>query len=175
MTMKRRTFLFGATALGLSACAGAPPKESALDAAMRSDVRITDVVIDVAKMGDKTTGRPVPASDVNAVMQQVADGQLKGLGTGRRAVRVKIDVTSVNVINATQSILVGGESVMRGTLTLVDTQSGEVVLPATVVTSGGGGWVSGGLIAVATREQASTELVQMSHEFVARSRTLVFG
>jgi len=101
--------------------------------------------------------------------------QLKGQGRGNRKVRAILSVNSVNIITAGQSIVVGGESVMTGTVALVDARTGQTILSPTRLSSGGGGWVAGGLIAVAIRDDAATELRQMSNEFVARARILTVG
>lgn len=173
--IKRRNFIALCAAFAVSACAGAAPKESVLEEATRSNLRITEVVVDVSKMGEKTKGRAVPAANVKAALQQASDALLKGQGSGKRAARANIDVTSVVVINGAQSVLIGGESVMRGTITLVDAKTGAVIVPASELTAGGGGWVAGGIIAAATQEDPATELRQMSQEYASRARTLVFG
>ncbi|QFT91881.1 hypothetical protein FIU86_03440 [Roseovarius sp. THAF9] len=173
--MLRRTVLFGVMAVGLAACAGPAPKESLLNEASRSNLRITEVVVDVSNMGEKTKGRAVSSESVKSLVTQSANVMLRGQGNGPRAARAELSVDDVNIITAGQSMLIGGESTMTGSLSLVDPRTGDVLLPPAKVSSGGGGWAAGGIIAVATRDDASTELRQMSQEFVARSRILVFG
>ncbi len=175
MLLTRRIFLLCFAAFGLAACAGPAPTTSALDAASRDNIVIADVAVDVAKMGAQTQGRPVPSSSVKSLLEREAASQLRGQGKGNRKVRAVLAIDNVNIITAGQSILVGGESTMSGTVSLVDPRSGQTLLAPTKVTSGGGGWVAGGLIAAATRDDAATELRQMSNEFVARARILTVG
>ncbi len=173
--MLRRSFIVVCAMAALSACAGPPPKTAALDAASRDKLQITQVTVDVSKIGAKTQGRPVAAADVKSHVTQSANAMLRNHGSGPRQARAELTVDSANVITAGQSMLIGGESIMSGTVALVDVKTGAQIMPATEITSGGGGWAGGGLIAVATRDDATTEVRQMSQEFVSRARILVFG
>ena len=175
MTVARRTVLFGAVAFLVSACAGAGPTTSALDASVRSGIRISDVTVDVSAIGAQSQGRPVPAATVKSSVAQSTATYLKGQGTGTRNVRADVVITSVSLITAGQSMIIGGESIMRGTLSLVDAQTGDMVLPATQISAGGGGYAVGGIIAVATRDDVDTEMKQLAQQFAARAHVLVFG
>ena len=171
----RRTFIALCAAGLLSACAGAPPTESVLDTATRSSLRIVEVDVDVSAMGPQTKGRIVPASNVKASVSEASNGLLRGKGKGPRAARAEIAISDVSIITAGQSIVIGGESLMQGTLRVVDARTGQQIVPPTEIVSGGGGWVAGGLIAAATRDDAYTEVRQMSLEFASRAQVLLFG
>ncbi|MEO0893986.1 MAG: hypothetical protein AAFY35_15400 [Pseudomonadota bacterium] len=175
MSFSRRTVVFGSLALGLAACAGADPTASVLDDVSRNAIKVTGANVIVTRMGDTTTGRVVASDRVQELLESYARQNLVGQGTGTRNVNALIDIESVNVINGAQSILIGGESVMAGSLSLVDARSGQVVMPPRNLKSGGGGWVLGGPLAVAVRDEADTEVAQMSQRFVERSKILIFG
>lgn len=175
MTLIVRFFWVILLAVAVSACSGAAPTGSALDPASRANIVISDVRVDTSKMGANTAGRQVPTTTVQSMVQREADVQLRGQGPGPRQARAILAQESVNIITAGQSILVGGESVMRGTVALQDVNTGETILALKESSSGGGGWTGGGLVAVATRDDAGTELRQMSNEFAARSRILLLG
>lgn len=171
----RRSFIAIFAVALLGACAGPAPKQSAIDSVTRANLRITDVTVDVSGMGTKTQGRAVSSATVQRTVGESGRIMFVGHGKGSRNARAVLAVDNVNIITAGQSIMIGGESTMSGTVSLVDARTGERILPPTKVTSGGGGWAAGGLIAVATRDDANTEVRQLSQEFVARSRILVFG
>ncbi|QBF30102.1 hypothetical protein [Thalassococcus sp. S3] len=175
MKTTKRAFLFGAAALVLAGCAGVSPTASVIDAPIRDTLRVTDASVDVSAMGPTTAGRQIATPSVKAALERDLNATLVGQGQGTRNVRAVVAMQSVNIITAGQSILIGGESVMKGTLSLVDARTGAVILEPTEITSGGGGWAAGGLVAVATREDSATELNQMSLEFARRARVLVFG
>ena len=173
-SMKRRALVFGLVALGLSACAGPAPRGAAIPAELSAQLTVSSVAIDISEMGETTTGRQVPASAVKAILQREANALLVGQGSGSTRAQVNMAVTEVSLITGAQSFLIGGESIMRATVSVTDARTGETLLPATQLTSGGGGWVAGGLIAVATQEDADTELRQLSQEMSSRARILLF-
>lgn len=43
------------------------------------------------------------------------------------------------------------------------------------VSSGGGGWVLGGLVGVLTMDETAVEVEQLSNEFAKRAATLIAG
>ena len=175
MNVIRRSVLMGVAALGLAACAGPAPTGSVLEETSRANLKIVGTDVSVDKIGLSTKGRPVPADRVAVLVTAFAQQGLVGQGAGAREVNAVIDLESVNVITAGQSILIGGESVMAGKLSLVDARTGDELMPPTDVRAGGGGWVRGGFVAVAARDEAETEVSQMAQRFVERSKTLVFG
>ncbi|MEM9263800.1 MAG: hypothetical protein AAGA22_09490 [Pseudomonadota bacterium] len=170
-----RILFCGLALSGLAACAGSAPSDSALDAASRANISISDVVVDVSKVGAKTKGRAVPASSVKGFLELESAAKLVGHGRGKTPVKAVLNIESVSIITAGQSLIVGGESVMSGTVSLIDVKSGETVLAPQKLSAGGGGWTGGGLVAVATRDDAATEARQMSGEFVSRARILTLG
>ncbi|MEL6119044.1 MAG: hypothetical protein AAFR49_05120 [Pseudomonadota bacterium] len=175
MNVIRRSILVGVAALGLAGCAGPAPTGSVLEETSRANLKIVGTDVSVDKIGLSTKGRPVPADRVDQLVTAFAQQGLVGQGAGAREVNAVIDLESVNVITAGQSILIGGESVMAGKLSLVDARTGDELMPPTDVRAGGGGWVLGGFVAVAARDEAETEVSQMAQRFVERSKTLVFG
>lgn len=167
--------LFVLTMVGmLAACAGPGPGKSALSPQARSNIAIRSVTVDVSAIGQSTDGRQVGAATVKRVLEDKA-ASLVGLGIGSIPTRVEIKLESVNVITAGQIIMIGGESVMAGKVTLVDARDGSIIIPATRIDAGGGGWVLGGLIAAATKDDADKELQDMSTEFVSRTKKLILG
>lgn len=173
MLLERRWFLLGLGIL-VSACAGQGPTASVLDAASRNAVTIQSVAVDSRAMGATTDGQNVPTSTAVRILEEEAQS-LVGRGEGRTPLHLILTLESVNLISAAQSILIGGESVMRGTVTVVDARSGEVIVAPQRIDAGGGGWVLGGIVGAATRDDPVTELRQMSQEFVERAGVLVFG
>jgi len=158
----------------LTACAGAGPESSVLDPASRNAINIQAVTVDVSAIGATTEGREVPATAVNRILEDEA-AKLVGRGTGSTPTRVAIRLESVNLISAAQSIMIGGESIMKGTVSLVDARTGRVIITPREIDAGGGGWVLGGFVGAATRDDPATELRQMSEEFVDRTGVLIFG
>lgn len=173
--LSRRIFLALIAAGSLAACAGPAPTESVLNVATRSNLQISQVTVDVSEMGARSKGRAVPAGAVKAMVSDAGNALLRGQGNGPRKARAELVVEDVNIITAGQSMLIGGESTMSGRLKLVDAKTGQPILESSTITSGGGGWVGGGLVAVATRDDPTTEMRQMSIEFASRARVLVFG
>ena len=171
----RRGLILGFAALALAACAGPAPTESVVSEATRAQISISAVNVDVSAIGPTTKGRQVPAAAVEAELTNSANALLRGRGAGNVPALATLTLTEVNIITIGQSMLVGGESVMKGTLTLSNARTGDIIIPPTEITSGGGGWVAGGVIAAATRDDPATELRQMSQEFAARAKILVFG
>ncbi|MCV2872097.1 hypothetical protein OEZ71_07290 [Defluviimonas sp. WL0050] len=164
-----------AAALWLSACAGPAPKAAAISAEAQRSINVTQVTVDVAPIGAASQGRVLSARQIEAAVQKAANDVLVGVGRGNRRSRLHIEIESVNILSAGQAFMIGGESVMEGRVTIRDIQSGAVLMPPTKVSSGGGGWVPGGLIAVATLDEPEVELRQLSQEFAARIWTLVEG
>ncbi len=158
----------------LTACAGAGPKGSALDDATRNSLRIEAVAVDISALGGVTQGQSASANSVKQIFKREAK-KIVGTGPGPVPALINVRLGSVNLISTAQSLLIGGESVMKGTVTVLDRRNGNVIIPATVIDAGGGGWVLGGVVAAATRDDPATELRQMSQEYVDRIRVLVFG
>ena len=173
MNLKKRSFLLGLGML-LAACAGAGPTESVLDETSRSAVVIQSVTVDGSALGATTDGQQVPASTAVRILEAEAT-RLVGQGSGATPTVVAIKLESVNLISAAQSILIGGESVMKGTVSLLNASTGQVIIPPQEIDAGGGGWVLGGILGAATRDDPATELRQMSAEFVDRAQVLILG
>ena len=175
MKYVRLSLLFGVLLAGVAGCAGPAPTGSTLDAATQGNLSVSQVVVDVSNIGKSSAGRVVPAETVKAQLQASGNKWLRGQGKGPRNARAVLTVKSISLITAAQSLLVGGESVMTGTVHLVDSRSGAVIMPPRKLSSGGGGWVLGGVVAVATRDSAQEEVKQLSERFAGNARTLIFG
>ncbi|PXW66425.1 hypothetical protein C7964_10967 [Loktanella sp. PT4BL] len=173
MNIGKRSFLLGLGLL-LAGCAGAGPTESMLDEASRNSVVIQSVSVDGSALGATTEGQQVPSSTAVRILEEEA-ARLVGQGAGATPTVVVIKLESVNLISAAQSILIGGESVMKGTVSLVNARNGQVIIPPQEIDAGGGGWVLGGIVGAATRDDPATELRQMSAEFVDRTQVLILG
>lgn len=169
-----RRWMLAGLGVVLSACAAPGPTASVLDASSQEAVQIRSVSVSGAGMGATTSGEQVPTASVVAILEEEAQ-RLVGRGDGQTPTRVVIELESVNLITAAQSMLLGGESVMKGTVSLVDARDGRVILPPRAVESGGGGWIMGGLLGAASRDDPATELKQLSQEFVTRASVLIFG
>ena len=174
--MKRRSFLL-IPLLGLStACAGPAPQRAALETELLQRIRISAVSVDTSALGETTgSGRTVFTKEVKASVEKAAKSRLVGLGGGSQRATAVITLTSVNIISAGQAYVIGGESVMRGTVSVIDPSNGETLMKPVKLSSGGGGWVLGGLVAVVTMEDVNTELGQLSLEFSERAATLIAG
>ena len=173
MSLRRRSALLG-ICLMLSACASSGPTGSVLSPESQGSVVIQSVSVDSGAMGETTDGQQVPTSSVVRLLEEEAQ-RLVGRGEGSTPTRLMIELESVNLISAAQSAMIGGESIMKGTVSLVDARNGRVIIPPQSIDSGGGGWVMGGLIGAATRDDPATELRQLSREFIDRAGVLVFG
>jgi hypothetical protein len=173
MKWGKRTFLLGFGML-LAACAGPGPSESVLDVTSRNAVVIQSVTVDSSALGATTDGQQVPISTVVRILEEEAT-RLVGQGSGATPTVVAINLESVNLISVAQSIFIGGESVMKGTVSLLNARTGEVIVPPQEIDSGGGGWVLGGIVGAATRDDPATELRQMAEEFVDRTQVLILG
>lgn len=158
----------------LTACAGAGPTESVLDETSRGSVVIQSVSVDGSALGATTDGQQVPSSTAVRALEAEA-ARLVGRGNGTTPTVVVMKLVSVNLISAAQSIVIGGESVMKGTVSLLNASTGEVIIPPQEIDAGGGGWVLGGIVGAATRDDPVTELRQMSAEFVDRAQVLILG
>ena len=159
----------------MAACAGPAPKGSSLDAAVSKNITIASVKVDASAIGEKTEGRAVSVETVQSILQSTADATLVGAGNGPRSADIEIALSSVKIITSGQAIVLGGESIMKGQFRLRDAITGEVLIPATKIESGGGGWVLGGLVAAATLEDPRTELRELSQKFSDRVLVAVFG
>jgi len=162
-------------ALVVAACAGPAPKGSSLEPDVSKNIRIASVKVDTTTLEGETEGRPVSASTVQSILQSTANETLVGAGGGARSADIEIALSSVKIISGGQAVMLGGESIMKGQFRLRDAVTGEVLIPATKIESGGGGWVLGGLIAAATLDDPRTELRDMSQEFSDRIMIAVFG
>ncbi|MHA3913703.1 hypothetical protein [Halovulum sp. GXIMD14793] len=171
--MNKRSLLFAVAAVLLSACAGGAPKKAALSPEQAATLSVVDATVDVSAMGPNTEGRAVSAATVKRELESKAY-LLKHRG-GPRATRAIVRIENVNVINAAQSLLIGGESVMRGTVSLVDARTGAVIVPPVKLSSGGGGYVAGGIFGAASMEDRGTEVRQMATKFMQRARLALTG
>lgn len=174
MMMVKRFAALAAMAF-LAACAGPAPTGSSLEETTRESVRVTGVTVDVSDMGAMTAGRPMSAADVKTAVESATTAAIVGQGSGSRDTRANVRITSVTIIDVGQAALIGGESVMKGTVSLVDARSGNVILAPVEISAGGGGWVLGGLIAAATLKEPAEELRIVSAEFASRARTVILG
>ena len=174
--MNRRNFLALPLLGVLSACAGPAPQRAKLEKDLAQRVRITSVSVDTSALGKATgSGRSVPARDVKAALERASKSRLVGLGGGSNPATVILRLTSVDLITAAQSYVIGGESVMRGTVAVVETSNGRILMEPVKVSSGGGGWVLGGLVGVLTMDETAVEVEQLSNEFAKRAATLIAG
>ncbi|QHQ33794.1 hypothetical protein [Algicella marina] len=171
--MLRTVSVLVACAFVLGACAGAAPTKAVLPAETIAQISIVDTTVDVSTIGPQTAGRTVSAADVKAALEREA-GVLRFEG-GAAATRAQVEITSVNVLTAGQALLVGGESVMRGTVTLVDVATGRTLVTPQEISSGGGGYVLGGIIGAASLEDPKIEVAQMAKEFMRRARLALVG
>ncbi|MEO0914544.1 MAG: hypothetical protein AAFY59_16435, partial [Pseudomonadota bacterium] len=153
--MKKTVSILAVCAFVLSACAGAAPTTAVLPAETIAQISIVDTTVDVSAMGPQSSGRAVSAADVKAAVEREA-GILRYAG-GPANARAFVAITSVNVLSAEQTLLVGGESVMEGTVTLVDAQGNQLLTPQKI-TAGGGGYVLGGVIGAASLEDKNVEV-----------------
>jgi len=158
----------------LSGCSANGPTASALDPKMRGGVKIEGVQVNYMEMGASTDGRKVGVSKVEKIFDQESE-RLVGLGDGMGMVTLYIAITSIRIIDGPQSVLLGGESIMKGNVTVSDKDTGHIILPATEIEAGGGGWVLGGFVGAMTMDDPATELRQMSEEFVDRIQVLILG
>ncbi|MCV2867882.1 hypothetical protein OEW28_04515 [Defluviimonas sp. WL0002] len=156
-------------------CAGPAPQGAAIDEAVQRSIKITQVSVDVSMIGPASKGRPLSTAQIETAVRKAANDVLIGAGQGDRSARVHIELEAVNIISAGQAFMLGGESVLQARVMIRDLRSGTVLLPPTQVSAGGGGWVPGGLIAVATLEEPEVELRELSQELASRIWTLIEG
>lgn len=172
--MHRRSLLLLPLLGVVSACAGPAPRRAALEADLLQRIKITGVNVDVSSLSSIRGGRrPVTAQDVKAAVEKEAKPRLVGLGGGTQQATAVIRLTSVDLMTAAQAYLIGGESVVRGTVSVVDNGSGQTLMAPENVSSGGGGWVLGGVMGVLTMDDTDVEIQQLSAEFANRAATLI--
>lgn len=163
------------TTLVIVACAGPAPKEAILDPETSKDIQIAAVVVDTSLLGPLTKGRPVPVSKVQTILEITARQVLVEHQDDIRDADIHIELTSVDIISGGRAIVIGGESIMKGSFILLDSKTGKTLIPPTRIEAGGGGWVLGGLAAAATLDDPDVEIRELSLEFARRIRTALFG
>jgi hypothetical protein len=161
--------------LVIAACAGPAPEGPSLEATVSKSIHVENVKVNVSAMGAQTEGRAVSAATVQSILQSTADEALVGAGSGPRSTEIEIDLSSVKIITSGQAFMLGGESIMKGQFRLRDSNTGEVLIPATMIEAGGGGWVLGGIVAAATLDDPRTELRELSQKYTDRIMVAVFG
>ncbi|KGJ05887.1 hypothetical protein SAMN04487972_13819 [Paracoccus halophilus] len=173
--MKRHTKLLAALAVGaaLAGCAGSAPDKAALTAEQTQLYTAQRADIDVSAVAEGSRGRKVSAEEIKAALESRSN-LVKWRG-GRTEAVVSIKVTSVNILSAGQSMMLGGESVMLGTVALLDARSGEPIVAPIEISSGGGGYYAGGIIGVMSLEDKNTELEQLAQQFMTRARLALTG
>ncbi len=171
--MKKTISVLAVCAFVLSACAGSAPTKAVLPAETIAQISIVDTSVDVSAIGAQTEGRAVPAARVEAALKAEA-GQLRFAG-GPSNTRAVVKIASVNVLSAGQAVLLGGESVMSGTVALVDARTGATIVAPQKISAGGGGYVLGGVIGAASLEDRDVEVAQMAKEFMRRARIALVG
>ncbi len=157
----------------LSGCAGTAPETAALTTEQAQNFTVQRTEIDVSAIPEGSDGRKVSNSAIKAALE--ADAKYVTWRAGKTQAIVSIKVTSVNILSAGQSFLVGGESMMRGTVALLDARSGKEIVAPIDITSGGGGYKPGGLIGVMSMEDPETELKQLAQQFMTRARLALTG
>ncbi|MDP0929265.1 hypothetical protein Q0601_18940 [Paracoccus onubensis] len=162
-----------AVAATLAACAGPAPKKPVLSAQQAQQISVREAQIDVSAIGAATSGRKVPASTVRDELRKASGVLLWSDGPRDAVAVVKID--SVNIIGVGQTVLIGGESTMRGSVSLVDAKTQDVIVPPQEISSGGGGYTPGGLIGAATLEDKNVETTQLATEFMRRARLAIYN
>lgn len=170
-----RIFAFILGVLTVMGCAGPAPKEAAISDSLGNSIIISSVSVDVSALGGQTEGRPYPVAEVKRIFEDTGRSELIDEGAGTRRVQVIVRLASVKIIDAAQSVMIGGESVTKGTILIADARTGQVLMQPQEVTAGGGGWVLGGLMAAASLESEETEVRQMAEEFFDRSKVIIFG
>ena len=159
----------------LSACAASAPTTGALVASQIADLSVASdaAEIDISALGPVTGGREAPSRLVAEALDRNR-GSLELLSDGRPATPI-VTITGVNLITTAQTLLIGGESVMSGTVALVDQETGAVIVQPVEIESGAGGYVLGGVIGAATRDGDDEEIENMAREFMRRARIALYG
>ena len=174
MLASRRLIIVAAAAF-LSACAASAPTTGALapQEVLSLSVAPDAPEIDISALGAVTGGRGAPTSLVATALETNRDA-LEVRSDGRPAIPVVV-VTDVNLITTAQTILIGGESIMKGAVSLVDAETREVIVPPVAIEAGAGGYVLGGAIGAMTRDEDSVEIEKMATEFMQRARIALYG
>lgn len=174
MTFFRALIALSFAAL-LSACAGSAPTTGVLAADQLETISVSAdaTKIDISALGLVTGGREARSQYVAEALERRKSG-LELLRPGRPATPI-ITITSVNLITTAQTMLIGGESIMRGTVALEDAETGAVIVPPVEIEAGGGGYVLGGIIGAVTRDGDQEEISKMSAEFIKRARVALYG
>ena len=159
----------------LSACAGSAPTTGALAPTEVSTLSVAAdaAEIDISALGAVTGGREAPTSVVAAALER-NKAALELVSPGRNAIPV-VTMTSVDLITSAQTIFIGGESIMKGTVSLIDAETREVIVEPVEIEAGAGGYVLGGFLGVATREGDDEEIEKMAAEFMQRARIGLYG
>lgn len=163
------------TAALLSACAASAPTTGALAPSEVSAISVANdaAEIDISALGATTSGREAPSSLVADALEKNKTA-LELLSPGKAAKPI-IRITDVSLITTGQTILIGGESIMKGTVSLLNAETGAVIVEPVAIEAGAGGYVLGGLVGVATRDSDQAEIDKMAAEFMQRARIALYG
>ncbi|MEM7238849.1 MAG: hypothetical protein AAF501_13650 [Pseudomonadota bacterium] len=170
--MLKNTFIALAFVAVLGACADLAPKGPALSPELARSITVEEVEVEVLVV-DVTSGREIPAAEVQRVLEASTDSLL--LSFGARKSVMELRVTEVNILSVGQALFLGGQSVMSRDVALIDRETGNFIVQPITIDSRGGGWAPGGLIGVATMDDRDVELQQLANRFVAQARSAVFG
>ncbi len=157
----------------LAGCAGSAPKQAALTSEQVQNFSVQQADIDVSGVAAGSKGRKVSAASIKAALERRSD--LVKWRVGKTPAIVDIKVTDVDILSAGRAFMIGGESVMRGTVALRDARSGAAIVAPIEISSGGGGYTPGGIISVVSLEDENTELDQLAQQFMTRARLALTG
>ena len=166
--MIRRSFIFLICCVALVGCA-----TQQLPPDVAQDIYLAETRIDTSKLGSETGGRKVPVSQLKAALEREVRLRIKN--RGNRTVRLDIDVTSANIVTAGQSILVGGSSHVTATVSVVDYNTGEVLMAPTQVRGTGGGYAPGGIIGALALPDRNTDVQNIAKGFAENLNIVLFG
>ncbi|MEM8793915.1 MAG: hypothetical protein AAGE80_20060 [Pseudomonadota bacterium] len=156
----------------LAACASGPPP-AALSPEQAAEISIVETSVDLSSVGPTTSGREVGIDVVERAFDERQDFLLSG--DGGRDARAELVVQNVNIITAGQSLFLGGESIMIGTVSLVDVADGAQIVAPVRIESGGGGYVLGGVIGALTLEDGDKEVQILTDRFLANAQAALVG
>lgn len=166
--MLRRSFIFLICCVALAGCA-----TQQLPSAVAQDIYLAETSIDTSKLGAQTSGRKVPTSQLKAAMEREIRLRIKN--RGNRTVKLKIDVTSANIVTAGQSILVGGSSSVHAMVSVIDYNTGEVLMQPTKVFGTGGGYAPGGIIGALALPDRNKDVQNIARGFAENLNIVLFG
>ena len=148
--MDRRAFLALGGVSFLAACVGTTPL---LEEGVSRSIVVQQVAVDGSKVG-KVSGRSldVSGSQIESDIRRSLERRMLGRGSKTGTpVRVDVRLTSVLLVSPGMSLLVGGSSSISAEVSVVDLNTGKLLLEPTKVSATGDGYAPGGIIGAASR------------------------